>query len=90
MIAFRTIANVATAVCVLVVSAPPAGAQQPVKIDLAAERVGAEPTSFVSVVGVWRIEQEGPKKVLAVDGRQWKEGRCYDENPGDWPGLRRA
>jgi integrase len=27
------------------------------------------------VVGVWRIEAEGNKKVLAVDGRQWKEGQ---------------
>jgi hypothetical protein len=29
----------------------------------------------VSVVGIWRIENEGGKKVLAVDGRQWKEGQ---------------
>ena len=31
--------------------------------------------SFLSVVGIWRIEAEGNKKVLAVDGRQWKEGQ---------------
>ena len=37
--------------------------------------MGAEPKSFLSVVGVWRIEAEGNKKVLAVDGRQWKEGQ---------------
>ena len=29
----------------------------------------------MSVVGVWRIEAEGNNKVLAVDGRQWKEGQ---------------
>src|SRR5437016_13008540 len=52
----------------------PAAAQQPTKIDFANETVGAEPKSFLSVVGVWRMEQEGQKKVLAVDGRQWKQG----------------
>jgi len=49
--------------------------QQPLKIDLSNDTVGAEPTSLVSVVGIWRIENEGGKKVLAVDGRQWKEGQ---------------
>jgi hypothetical protein len=29
----------------------------------------------VAVVGIWRIESEGGKNVLAVDGRQWKEGQ---------------
>src|SRR5438309_836815 len=32
-----------------------------------------EPKSFLSVVGVWRVEAEGNNKVIAVDGRQWKE-----------------
>jgi hypothetical protein len=53
----------------------PVAAQQTTKIDFSNETVGAEPKSFLSVVGVWRIEQEGAKKVLAVDGRQWKEGQ---------------
>ena len=53
-----------------------AGAGQPQKIDFANETVGAEATSFLSMVGVWRIEAEGNKKVLAVDGRQWKEGQA--------------
>ena len=43
--------------------------------DFSDETVGAEPKAFVSVVGVWRIESEGSNKVLAVDGRQWKEGQ---------------
>jgi len=47
----------------------------PVKVDLATETAGAEPKSLVPVVGVWRIENEGNKKLLAVDGRQWKEGQ---------------
>ena len=52
-----------------------AGAAQPLKVDFSDETVGAEPKSFVSVVGVWRIESDGNNKVLVVDGRQWKEGQ---------------
>jgi hypothetical protein len=52
-----------------------ASAVQPVKIDFSDETVGAEPKSFVSVVGIWRIEADGNNKVLVVDGRQWKEGQ---------------
>jgi hypothetical protein len=51
-------------------------AVQPLKIDFSDETVGAEPKSFLSVVGVWRIESDGSNnKVLVVDGRQWKEGQ---------------
>jgi hypothetical protein len=53
----------------------PVLAAEPVKIDLSGETVGAEPKSFVPVVGIWRIEDEAGKKVLAVDGRKWKEGQ---------------
>ena len=52
-----------------------AGAVQPLKIDFSDETVGDEPKSFISVVGVWRIETDGNNKVLVVDGRQWKEGQ---------------
>jgi hypothetical protein len=52
-----------------------AGAVQPLKIDFSDETVGTEPKSFISVVGVWRIETDGNNKVLVVDGRQWKEGQ---------------
>ena len=55
---------------------PVVAAQQPMKIEFANDTVGAEPTSFLSVVGIWRIENEGGNKVLAVDGRQWKEGQA--------------
>src|SRR5262249_56052534 len=47
----------------------------PVKVDLTNETAGAEPKGLVPVVGVWRIENDGGKKLLAVDGRQWKEGQ---------------
>lgn len=53
----------------------PTTAQQAAKADFSSETVGAEPKTFLSVVGVWRIEAEGNNKVLAVDGRQWKEGQ---------------
>jgi hypothetical protein len=52
-----------------------ANAAQSLKIDFSEETVGAEPKSFVSVVGVWRIENDGNNKVLVVDGRQWKQGQ---------------
>jgi hypothetical protein len=52
----------------------PGLAAQPTKIDFVDETIGAEPKSLVPVVGIWRIESDSGKKVLAVDGRQWKEG----------------
>src|SRR5438477_5535845 len=53
-----------------------AAAAEALRVNFAGETVGAEPTSFLNVVGVWRIETEGNHKVLAVDGRQWKEGQA--------------
>ena len=53
----------------------PVLAVQSMKLDFASETVGAEPKVLVPVVGIWRIEDERGKKVLAVDGRQWKEGQ---------------
>jgi 3-keto-disaccharide hydrolase len=50
-------------------------AAETLNIKFSNDAVGAEPTSFLNVVGVWRIEAEGDRKVLAVDGRQWKEGQ---------------
>jgi len=53
-----------------------AAAAPPTKFDFADETTGAEPKSFTSVVGVWRIGADRDKKVLSVDGRQWKEGQA--------------
>jgi hypothetical protein len=44
-------------------------------VDLAGEKVGAEPTRFLSVVGDWSITTDEGKKVLLVDGREWKKGQ---------------
>lgn len=57
------------------VLALPALAAEPTTINLSGEIVGAEPKAFVPVVGFWRIEEDNGKKVLLVDGRQWKEGQ---------------
>ena len=53
----------------------PSLAAPPTTVDLSNETVGAEPKALVPVVGFWRIENDNGKKVLAVDGRQWKEGQ---------------
>ncbi len=71
----KFIAVAAAGFSALLSFAPLSIAQQPVKINFADETPGGEPKSFVSVVGVWRIEQDGTKKVLVVDGRQWKQGQ---------------
>ena len=73
MSVFRT----ALAGCTIgfVALALPAAAQQVTKTDFSNETVGAEPTSLLSVVGIWRIESEDGRRVLAVDGRQWKQGQ---------------
>ena len=63
------------AIAALAICAVPVLAQQAAKIDFADETVGAEPKALTSVVGIWRIDNENGKKVLAVDGRQWKEGQ---------------
>jgi hypothetical protein len=57
-------------------AALPAAAGPTQKFDFTDETVGSEPKSFLGVVGVWRVEAEGGNKVLAVDGRQWKEGQA--------------
>ena len=45
------------------------------RVDLASEAVGAESKNFLSVVGNWVIVQDDGKKVLMVDGREWKRGQ---------------
>src|SRR5262245_65638715 len=50
-------------------------APKSVRIDLANETAGAESKKFLSVVGNWVITQDDNKKVLMVDGREWKRGQ---------------
>jgi hypothetical protein len=73
----RCLTILGMAVCVVAIGVMPViAAQPPLKVEFSTDTVGADPQSFVSVVGIWRIEQEGGNKVLAVDGRQWKEGQA--------------
>src|SRR4029077_16914125 len=71
----RMLLNIAVCMSAFLSVASPGFAQQQLKVDFSNETSDAEPKSFLSVVGIWRVEQEGAKKVLAVDGRQWKEGQ---------------
>ncbi|MER8823692.1 LamG domain-containing protein [Mesorhizobium sp. M0809] len=59
----------------LVVLLLPASAGQRSIVNFSDEEVGADSKAMPGVVGIWRIETEGDNKVLAVDGRQWKEGQ---------------
>ena len=45
------------------------------QVDVANEKVGAEPTHFLSVVGNWAVAADQGKNILMVDGRQWKRGQ---------------
>ena len=72
----KTIGTITLATLGLAACLDRATAADPLKINFSKETVGAEPTSFLNVVGIWRIEAEGDHKVLAVDGRQWKEGQA--------------
>jgi hypothetical protein len=56
-------------------SAQKPAAPKPVRVDLSKEKEGGEPSRFLSVVGDWSITADGGKKVLLVDGRQWKKGQ---------------
>jgi hypothetical protein len=44
-----------------------------IKVDVAQEKPGAEPTHFLGVVGHWVVTQDGTRSVLMEDGRQWKK-----------------
>jgi len=59
----------------LVALSLPLLAAQTVTVDFSSETAGAEPKALVPVVGIWRIENDAGKQLLAVDGRQWKEGQ---------------
>ncbi len=41
------------------------------KVDLSKEQVGKPPVKFEPIVGTWVVAQDGPDKVIEVDGRPW-------------------
>lgn len=54
----------------------PALAAAPGVFDFSTETVGAEPASFAAIVGNWVIAADGDNRVLAIDGRRWREGQA--------------
>jgi hypothetical protein len=42
-----------------------------IRVDLSKEHVGTAPTTFEPMVGTWVVGQDGPDKVIVVDGRPW-------------------
>ncbi len=57
------------AACLALAVLPLAAAD--LKVDLGKEVVGRPPTVFEPMVGTWVIAQDGPDKVVVVDGRPW-------------------
>jgi hypothetical protein len=51
------------------------GSARSVRVDVARDKVGAEPSTFVPMVGNWVVADEEGKKVVMVDGREWKRGQ---------------
>ena len=42
-----------------------------IKVDLSKEQPGQPPVVFEPIVGTWLVAQDGPDKVIALDGRPW-------------------
>ena len=42
-----------------------------IKADLSKEQAGKAPVAFEPIVGTWIVAQDGPDKVIMVDGRPW-------------------
>jgi hypothetical protein len=59
-----------TGLAVIVAAALPLRAAD-IKVDLSKEVVGKPPASFEAMVGAWVVAQDGPDKVVMVDGRPW-------------------
>jgi Laminin G domain len=57
------------------IAVTPAQKSRTVRVDLSHEKPGRESSKFLSVVGNWSIVDEGGKKMLGVDGRQWLRGQ---------------
>src|ERR1041385_4242170 len=51
------------------------GAQAPMTVTAASDKVGKEPTHFLPMVGHWVVAEDEGEKVVMVDGRAWKKGQ---------------
>jgi hypothetical protein len=52
-----------------------ATAAKSMRVDLSKEAAGRASSKFLAVVGNWSIVDDGGKKCLAVDGREWMRGQ---------------
>jgi hypothetical protein len=59
----------------VVLGALPARAQTAASVSVARDKVGAEPTTFVPLVGNWIVVDDSGANVVLVDGRAWKRGQ---------------
>ncbi len=71
------------AVAVVALMSSVSGAE--IKVDLSKETVGKPPKAFQAMVGTWVVAQDGPDKVIKIDGAIWKaaqtnEARMLIEN----------
>jgi hypothetical protein len=57
------------------VAAQKTGAPPSTHITFAKEAVGKEPKQFLPMVGSWIVTQDAGRKVLFIDGREWKRGQ---------------
>jgi hypothetical protein len=71
LLAFLTVAPLAAAA-----QGAPATTAKPIRIDLSKERAGREPSTFLPMVGNWVVTEDEGKKVIMVDGREWKRGQA--------------
>jgi len=66
--------------CVSLFALAPIGSRaqvtaKPLQVDVAKDRVGREPSRFLPLVGNWVVTSDEGRKVLLVDGREWKRGQ---------------
>jgi hypothetical protein len=69
------VARTATGISWVSTAMAATGSSGPTVFDFATETVGADPATFLGVVGFWTIGADGDNKVLVVDGRRWKRGK---------------
>src|SRR5215475_1326381 len=72
---FLTLAVLTAWVSVAAQQSKKVAAAKNLHVDLSKEKAGGESAKFLSVVGNWSIVDDGGKKCLAVDGRQWMRGQ---------------
>jgi hypothetical protein len=70
-----TLSRAHVTLAAVVALAPAVHAQSPLRIAAAGDRAGAEPTRFLPFVGNWVVVDDSGRKVVLVDGREWKRGQ---------------